>query len=59
MMPSEWRRLRPGIDGLLTFHRERLLQERQRFLDFWERWRQSGCKAAFHSLLKAAESQVA
>jgi CHAD domain-containing protein len=58
MMPSEWRRLRPGIDGLLAFHRERLLQERQRFLEFWERWRQSGCKAAFLSLLKT-ESQVA
>jgi CHAD domain-containing protein len=41
-LPSQWRRLQPGLDGLLNYHQERLPRERDRFRGWWERWQQTG-----------------
>jgi CHAD domain-containing protein len=51
LLPNEWKRLKPSIDGLLRYHRERLPRERQRFLEWRGQWRQSGSEAAFTALL--------
>ncbi len=50
--PAEWKRYRPGLEGLLQFHETRLPYERQRFLEWWARWRRSGGEAALLALLK-------
>ena len=39
---GEWKRLQPGVEGLLRFHQRRLPQERKRFLKWWEEWRKTG-----------------
>ena len=39
LRPTDWKRLRPGIEGLLHYHEERLPKERQRFLGWWKGWR--------------------
>ncbi len=52
LRPSEWRRYRPGFDALLRFHQEQVPQERQRFLDWWQRWQQSGGEDALRNLVK-------
>ncbi len=39
-----WERLRPGIEGLLRFHRRRLPQERRRFLKWWDEWGAAGAR---------------
>lgn len=54
-MPKEWNRYRPGLNGLLRFHQERLPQERQHFREWWVRWQQSGSKGAFAALLKTSQ----
>src|SRR5262249_17269784 len=46
-----WKRLRPGVDGLLRFHRTRLPRQRKRFQAWWQHWRQSGLADAFDTLL--------
>jgi CHAD domain-containing protein len=51
---GDWKRLKPGIEGLLRYHQARLPQERQRFLDWWHRWQKSGGQSVFVGLLKAA-----
>jgi hypothetical protein len=56
LTPVEWKRLRPGLEGLREYHQSRLPQEQERFQDGWPRWCQSGGEAAFSALLeKAAE----
>ena len=40
--PAEWKRLQPGVEGLLRFHQRRLPLERKRFLKWWEEWRKTG-----------------
>lgn len=52
LVPKEWKRLRPGIDGLLHHHQDRLVRERERFRELWARWQQSGDKATLANLLK-------
>jgi CHAD domain-containing protein len=52
LLPDEWQRLGPGIDGLLRYHRERLPRERDRFRAWWQRWRQYGGEPAILALLK-------
>jgi CHAD domain-containing protein len=52
MLPKEWKRLRPGVEGLLQYHRERLPDERKRFQDLWSRWQESGDEATLAALLK-------
>jgi CHAD domain-containing protein len=39
-----WKRLRPGVDGLLRFHQRRVPQERRRFLKWWEQWCAAGAE---------------
>lgn len=36
--PSDWTRLRPGIERWLQFHRRRLPQARRRFIQWRKRW---------------------
>jgi CHAD domain-containing protein len=54
LAPVEWKRHRPGLEGLLDYHRSRLPQERERFQECWARWRQSGTEAAFLAMLESA-----
>ena len=42
---AEWKRVQPGVESLLRFHQRRLPQERKRFLQWWEEWRESGAPA--------------
>jgi CHAD domain-containing protein len=55
-LPEEWKRDRTGIEALLRFHRDRLPRERRRFVEWWQRWQQSGGEAAFVSLLKSPKA---
>jgi CHAD domain-containing protein len=59
--PSEWKRLQPGSGGLLRYHRRRLPEARQQFLQWWEEWKQSGAAAASTGLpgSRAWDSQAA
>jgi CHAD domain-containing protein len=57
--PTEWKRHRPGLEGLLRYHQSRLPQERERFQNWWARWRQSGGEAAFSALLENAGDRSA
>jgi CHAD domain-containing protein len=49
-LPDDWKRLRPGIDGVLRFHRERLPRERDRFRAWWDRWQRLGGAQAMLAL---------
>jgi CHAD domain-containing protein len=55
LLPREWKRLRPGIEGQLKFHQQRLPAERRRFEKWWQRWQRLGGGAAFTALLKSCE----
>jgi CHAD domain-containing protein len=55
-LPVEWKRLQPGIDGLLRYHHERLPRERDHFRGWWERWRQAGGETTLLQLLKQGEA---
>ena len=35
LAPVEWKRHRPGLEGLLQYHQDRLPQERERFQEWW------------------------
>lgn len=50
--PGDWRRLRPGVEGLLRCHRERIPEERRRFEEWWTRWQESGGEPAFTALFQ-------
>ncbi|MBY0523768.1 MAG: CHAD domain-containing protein [Gemmataceae bacterium] len=52
--PGDWRRYRIGLNGLLRRHRERVVCERQRFVEWWKLWQESGGETAFTALLKPA-----
>jgi hypothetical protein len=54
LAPVEWKRHRPGLEGLRQYYQSRLPQERERFQDGWARWCQSGGEAAFSALLENA-----
>jgi CHAD domain-containing protein len=54
--PGEWKRFRPGIEGLLRYHQRRLPQERKRFLTWWKQWQASGGERALDSLVKGIRS---
>ena len=36
--PDDWKRLGPGIDSLLRFHRRRLPRQREAFVQWWKAW---------------------
>jgi CHAD domain-containing protein len=38
-LPSDWKRFKAGIEGLLRFHEQRLPKDRNRFLLWWRRWK--------------------
>jgi CHAD domain-containing protein len=52
MMKEQAKRLLPGIEGLLRFHKERLPREREQFEKWWAHWCRTGGEAAFVALLK-------
>jgi CHAD domain-containing protein len=52
--PSEWKRLQPGIGGLLRYHRRRQRESRQKFKTAWEEWRSSTARTAFIDFLESA-----
>jgi len=51
---GDWKRFRLGIESLLRHHRQRLPLERQHFLEWWQRWRDSGVEASLAGLLRSA-----
>jgi CHAD domain-containing protein len=55
-IPEQWKDYKTGIEALLRFHRDRLPRERQRFIEWWQRWLQTGGEAAFASLLKSPQA---
>jgi CHAD domain-containing protein len=52
ILPDDWKRLRPGIEGLLRFHEERLPVEREQFLGWWKQWESNGGPRAFNLLMR-------
>jgi CHAD domain-containing protein len=49
---APWKRFRPGVDGLLGFHRHRLSEQLRHFQHWWRDWRKSGADAALLGMLK-------
>jgi CHAD domain-containing protein len=43
--PAEWKRIRPGVEGLLRYHQQRLPRQRKQFLKWLERWEKAGAEA--------------
>jgi len=58
LVPAQWKRLRPGLEGLQRYHQARLPQERQHFQDWWERWQRLGGEAAFFHLLEGPSDRL-
>jgi CHAD domain-containing protein len=56
LMPGKWKRYKAGVEGLLRAHQQRLPQERQQFLEWWSRWRESGAEEMLARLVKPAEA---
>jgi CHAD domain-containing protein len=54
LAPIDWKRLRPGLEGLRQYHQSRLPQQQERFQEGWARWCQLGGEAAFSALLEKA-----
>lgn len=52
VLPRQWNRYRPTLDGLLRHHRKNLPQQRQRFQEWWQRWQESGTEVALADLLR-------
>lgn len=48
---TEWKRFKPGIDGFLQYHEDRVVRERKRFQAWWDDWQRSGGEAAFAMML--------
>lgn len=54
--PADWRRYRAGLDALIRRHRERVPKEKQHFVEWWQRWQESGSEAEFAGLLQVPPS---
>jgi len=52
-LPAQWKRLRPGMEGLLHYHEERLPEERQRFEEWWDSWQRTGGEEGFGKMLQS------
>jgi CHAD domain-containing protein len=52
--PQGWKRLQPGIEGMLRYHNRRLPQERRRFHLWWANW----CKHGSERLLELLAAPV-
>jgi CHAD domain-containing protein len=48
---ADWKRLRPGIEGLLRYHQQRLPRQRKLFLKWWQRWEKAGAEAMLATLV--------
>ncbi|HYV36556.1 MAG TPA: CHAD domain-containing protein [Gemmataceae bacterium] len=51
--PALWKRLRPGVEGVLHYHQRRLPQQRRHFERWWARWQKSGADAALVGMVHA------
>lgn len=51
--PGEWKRLRPGVEKLLHFHRRRLVEQRQAFEKWWAAWHGSATESLLRKYVKA------
>jgi len=51
--PGHWDRYQPGIEGLLSFHHERLPKQRRLFQEWWPTFRRTGADFALLLLLTA------
>src|SRR5262249_1748466 len=49
---ADWRHFRPGIESLRRQHDQRVERQRQEFIQWWDKWQQSGGETAFWALLK-------
>jgi hypothetical protein len=49
VLPRDWPRFQPAVEGLLRSHQRRLPRERRAFLHWWESWRKKG-GPALHSV---------
>ncbi len=56
--PDDWKRFRPGVEGLLRFHQQRLPRERKKFLTWWKRWQASGTEQALAALVKGTAKEA-
>ena len=56
--PQDWKRFKPGIEGLIRYHDKRLPQEREQFLEWWTQWQEGSGKAALAAMLNVAEARV-
>lgn len=54
--PADAKRFKAGLDHLIQFHEDRLVAQRQKFIDWWAHWQQAGGETAFWALLKSAEN---
>lgn len=52
------KRVLPGVEALLRYHKGRLPKERQQFERWWANWRETGGEAAFEALLKKQAATV-
>jgi CHAD domain-containing protein len=52
--PSEWKRLQPGLAGLLRYHRRRQRESRKKFKAAWEEWRSCRARTALLDFLESA-----
>jgi CHAD domain-containing protein len=58
VQPAEWKRFKPGIEGLLRYHQRRLPQQRRQFLKWWERWQKTEPDSVLGSLTKGSSVAV-
>jgi len=50
VLPHDWPRFQPAVEGLLRAYQRRLPRERRAFLGWWARWQEKG-GPALHSLV--------
>jgi CHAD domain-containing protein len=55
---GEWKRLKPGIEGLLRYHQRRLPAERQLFEKWWLHWQASDNAIGLRSLLELSAAPL-
>lgn len=56
--PQGYERYRPGMDGLILFHQERLPRQRAEFERWWAAWRRSGAERGLARLLASASGEA-
>jgi CHAD domain-containing protein len=56
VLPRDWPRFQPAVEGLLRSHQRRLRRERRAFLRWWSAWQENG-EPALQSLAGRAVAQ--